>query len=243
MQQLPTLAHPFWRAMAHPSGAPLCPHRRPPRACGGFQQRRPSGTHLWYTPSAGLWHTPSGAAPRQGSGTPTRQGSGTTGAANGLAPLGGQISLGGLVDSQVTDLEETAWGVLPAAHQADTDGERLGATGVQPDPPWAAWQVNLEEAARGLLPTAGWTTRGSTGLADESGRDRMGRVASCSPGWVDCDGIAKSPVRAPLAAEDFADIFQGHIDDVVQDELLPVWHAGPGDLDHDVLPPRVFGAV
>ena len=61
--------------------------------------------------------------------------------------------------------------------------------------------------------------------------------------WLEWTVIAKSPVLAPLAIEDFTDIFQGHIDDVVQDELLPVWHAGPGDLDHDVLPPRVFGAV
>ena len=36
-------AHPLSRAMAHPSGAPLRPHRRPPRACGGFQQQHPSG--------------------------------------------------------------------------------------------------------------------------------------------------------------------------------------------------------
>ena len=63
---------------------------------------------------------------------------------------------------------------------------------------------------------------------------------------VDCDGIAKSPVLAPPAVEDLAGIFQGHLDDVLQDELLQVWPAiqqGPGDGDHDVLPPSVFGAV
>ena len=98
--------------------------------------RHPSSTHLWYTPlaglwhtpsgvppSAGLWHTPSGAPPQQGSGTPPRQGFGATGRANGpgisnpkrglradkksqLAPLGGQISLGGIVDSQVASTRD-----------------------------------------------------------------------------------------------------------------------------------------
>ena len=52
-----------------PSGAPLRPHRRPPRACGGFQQRHPSST------------PPPAHPPRQGSGapsnTPPRQGCGT----------------------------------------------------------------------------------------------------------------------------------------------------------------------
>ena len=63
---------------------------------------------------------------------------------------------------------------------------------------------------------------------------------------VDCDVIAKSTVLAPPAVEDLAGIFQGHLDDVVQDELLPVRpdiQQGPGDGDHDVLPPSVFGAV
>ena len=60
------------------------------------------------------------------------------------------------------------------------------------------------------------------------------------------EGVAKSPVLAPLAVEDLAGIFQGYLNDVVQDELLPVWPAiqqGPGDGDHVVLPPSVFGAV
>ena len=61
-----------------------------------------------------------------------------------------------------------------------------------------------------------------------------------------CEGIAKSPVRAPLASKDHAGIFQGHIDNVVQDELLLVWPAiqqGHTDGDHDILPPSVFWAV
>ena len=60
------------------------------------------------------------------------------------------------------------------------------------------------------------------------------------------EGVAKSPVLAPLTVEDLAGIFQGHLDDVIQDELLLVWPAiqqGPRDGDHDVLPPSVFGAV
>ena len=42
---------------------------------------------------------------------------------------------------------------------------------------------------------------------------------------VDCDGIAKSPVRAPHAAEDLAGIFQGHLNNLVQDKLLLIWPA------------------
>ena len=63
MRRLPTAApflrpppaRPLGRAMAHPSGVPLRPHR-PPRACGGFQQRHPG--------------TPPAQPPRQGYGTP-----------------------------------------------------------------------------------------------------------------------------------------------------------------------------
>ena len=60
------------------------------------------------------------------------------------------------------------------------------------------------------------------------------------------EGVAKSPVLSPLAVEDLAGIFQGHLDDVVQDELLLAWPAiqqGPRDGDHDVLPMSVFWAV
>ena len=63
---------------------------------------------------------------------------------------------------------------------------------------------------------------------------------------VNGEGVAKSPVLAPLAIEDLAGIFQGHLNDVVQDELLLVWPAiqqGPRDGDHDVLPLSVFRAV
>ena len=51
-------AHPLGRAMANPSGASLRQIRRPPRACGGFQQQHPSGTPL----SRARAH-PSGAPP------------------------------------------------------------------------------------------------------------------------------------------------------------------------------------
>ena len=60
------------------------------------------------------------------------------------------------------------------------------------------------------------------------------------------EGVAKSPVLAPLAVEDLAGIFQGHLDDVVQNELLLVWPAiqqGPRDGDHDVLPPSILGSI
>ena len=63
---------------------------------------------------------------------------------------------------------------------------------------------------------------------------------------VNGEGVAKSPVLAPLAVEDLAGIFQGHLDDVVQDELLLVWPAiqqGPRDGDHDVLPPSILGTI
>ena len=50
---------PLWHTPAaglRHTGVPLRPHRRPPRACGGPQQRHPSGS-----PLAGLRRTPSGA--------------------------------------------------------------------------------------------------------------------------------------------------------------------------------------
>ena len=59
---------------------------------------------------------------------------------------------------------------------------------------------------------------------------------------VNGEGEAKSTVLAPLAVEDLAGIFQGHLNNVVQDALLLVWPAIQ-DGDHDVLPPSVFGAV
>ena len=49
-------------------GAPLRPHRRPPRACGGFQQRHPSGTSPRHTPPA----HPLGRAMAHTSGAPLR---------------------------------------------------------------------------------------------------------------------------------------------------------------------------
>ena len=63
---------------------------------------------------------------------------------------------------------------------------------------------------------------------------------------MDCDGIAKSLVRVPHEAEDLAGIFQGHLNNVVQDKLLLIWPAlrlGPGEVDHDVLPPCVFRTI
>ena len=59
----PPFGTPPRQGYGTPSGAPFRPHRRPPRACGSFQQRHPSGTPrlahpLRCTPSAGLWHTP-----------------------------------------------------------------------------------------------------------------------------------------------------------------------------------------
>ena len=79
------------RPMAHPSGAPLRPHRRPPGSCGGptatpplaspreRAMAHPSGAHLrshrrppwaYGGPTA---TPPSGAPPRQGYGTPLRR--------------------------------------------------------------------------------------------------------------------------------------------------------------------------
>ena len=106
----PPRRKPLSRAMEHPSGAPLCPHRRPPRACGGSQQRHPH----WHTPlgramvhplrrthSAGLWCHREGNGP--GISNPER---GFRADAS-LCPSRGQISLGGRSRFQGRRLLET----------------------------------------------------------------------------------------------------------------------------------------
>ena len=64
--------------------------------------------------------------------------------------------------------------------------------------------------------------------------------------------MAKSPVWAPQhAVEGHAGMFQGHLDNAIQDKLQLDWpiiliapqQEGPMDGDHDVLLPSVFGAV
>ena len=85
MQQFPTatplryppLVHPLGRVMAHPL-------RRTPLA------------GLWYTPSAGLWRHREGEWARH---IEPQEASAQTNSCR-LAPLGGQISLRGVVDSQ-----------------------------------------------------------------------------------------------------------------------------------------------
>ena len=57
-QRRPPLARHLGRAMAHPSGAPLRPHRRPPRACGGPTATPPSGAPPGRDYGTPLWRAP-----------------------------------------------------------------------------------------------------------------------------------------------------------------------------------------
>ena len=112
-QRRPPLAHPYSRATAYPSGIPILPHRRPPRACGGFQQWRPTGTPLRQPqsgapPCAQIGGLPGHVAAPNTLRRPLRhasQGLMHTSLAHPSAHIG-QISLGGVVDSQAASTRE-----------------------------------------------------------------------------------------------------------------------------------------
>ena len=52
---------------------------------------------------------------------------------------------------------------------------------------------------------------------------------------MDCERVAESPVVAPLALVDFSRCLEGHLNNVIEDQLLlgRVW---AWDRHHDVLP-------